>query len=454
VVKSRRRKQFTYGARKGDAGIALIHRLMSQMGFRWQASGATEVGIDGHIELFDPGTGDALSAWLLAQSKARAAFPSETDQGFHFICSEADVTYWNRQPLPVILICSHPDTGEAWWRHVQEAFRDPQALRLRRVEFDKRRDRLDDSAATPLIQLAMTSAPRAWAPMAQRRERLVTNLLTVSGFRSHFYGAPTSARTPEQAITRLVAANCHGSDWVLHNKMVYSFRGTEDPLSPLKVLADDTAERFDTPEWSESKEPDVQRLFVRLLNGTTKDIYAGDLIWYPRGHYFFFRALDLDEDRRVATGHGSGRVVFTSRRAEGADGPFVVWYRHHALRCRFLHIDGGWCLALEPTYHFSFDGYHRCRKSGEWVRKMKILERNSAVRGTVTFWAKYLRQPEDDLLRAKDPRLSFGELLTLSVGSGIDERAWKQERGRHSNSDVDSDDGLGDDLRLFYEEEQ
>jgi hypothetical protein len=446
------RKRFSHASRKGDAGIALLHRLVNEIGFRWQAAGGTEVGIDGHIELFDPASGEAVSAWLLAQSKAYKSFPGETDSSFHFTCDEADVEYWLRQPIPVILVCSHPETGEAWWRHVQEAFRDPEALQRRRVDFDKMRDRICGGTASALMDVGLSAAPRAWAPTLSRRERVVTNLLSVDRFAPVFYGAPTRAKTPRQAIARLVEADCHGSDWVLHKNMVFSFRGLNDVSGPLHVLADDAAEAFDTTEWSESKDPDTRRQFVRLLNGTMRDMYAQDLTWYRRGRYFFFKAFDLTQERRIATGRSSGRIVFTSRVIHGDDGPIVIWHRHHALRCRFLRFDGSWYVALNPTYHFTYDGYNRSRKSGEWVRKMKALERNSAVRGSVTFWAKYLRQPEG-LFDTPDPRMGFGALVGFNVDRGVDDKVWKRDRATTPGTPGTGEETQGE-LRLFDEEDE
>jgi hypothetical protein len=369
------------------------------------------------------------------------------------VCDEADAEYWCRQPIPVILVCSHPERNEAWWRHVQDAFSDPDARKARRIDFDKNRDTFDAGATHGLMGLGVSAAPRAWAPTPHRQERLVTNLLPVSRLAPLFFGAPTSVHTPGQAVARLREAECRGSDWVLHNKMVFSFRGAEDPGSPLTVLADDAAEAFETIEWSNTKDPDIQRCFVRLLNETMRDAYAEDLSWYPRGGYYFFRALDLAEDRRVVTGKGAGRVVFSSRVIEGADGPFVLWYRHHALRCHFQRLDNSWYLALDPTYHFSFDGYNRCKKSGEYVKKIKAIERNAAVRGTVTFWAKYLRQREDRLFETPDPRIGFGSLLKLSTDRGIDEQSWKRT-ARKSSADVrgELDEGSAA-VRLFEYEE-
>jgi len=77
---------------KGDGGIWLIHRRVSQMKHAWREH-SLDAGIDGSIELRDPRTGEMSGKHLLVQSKASDKFPGETDTKFHYICNERDVDY-------------------------------------------------------------------------------------------------------------------------------------------------------------------------------------------------------------------------------------------------------------------------------------------------------------------------------------------------------------------------
>ena len=72
----------------------------------WTPTGATEVGIDGYIELFDPGTQHPLGKSLGVQSKVNAALSNERDDSFDYYCSERDLQYWLRGNLPVLLSSS------------------------------------------------------------------------------------------------------------------------------------------------------------------------------------------------------------------------------------------------------------------------------------------------------------------------------------------------------------
>jgi hypothetical protein len=71
-------------------------------------------GIDGHIDLVDPGTREVLNLVLLVQSKASGLpFPYETETSFQYTCNETDLNYWLSGNAPVILILSHPEGDEA-----------------------------------------------------------------------------------------------------------------------------------------------------------------------------------------------------------------------------------------------------------------------------------------------------------------------------------------------------
>lgn len=97
----------------GDAGIALIHSRIAAMGHAWRAQNL-DAGIDGSIELRDPATGEMSNRHILVQSKAsNSDFAGENTEQFHFICNERDLDYWMKGSQPVLLVCSHPKSGES-----------------------------------------------------------------------------------------------------------------------------------------------------------------------------------------------------------------------------------------------------------------------------------------------------------------------------------------------------
>ncbi len=63
-------KTITSATLVGQLGVNLIERIVTEMGCVWYPTGSVEAGIDGHIELRDPATGQVLNTILGVQSKA------------------------------------------------------------------------------------------------------------------------------------------------------------------------------------------------------------------------------------------------------------------------------------------------------------------------------------------------------------------------------------------------
>ncbi|WP_197996191.1 DUF4365 domain-containing protein [Gimesia panareensis] len=89
-----KRKQIGMSEITGEKGIALIHRIVLQMGFAWNPTNM-DAGIDGYIELRDSETGEVSNCILQVQSKAGDSyFLSENENSFVFQCKNRDLEYW------------------------------------------------------------------------------------------------------------------------------------------------------------------------------------------------------------------------------------------------------------------------------------------------------------------------------------------------------------------------
>ena len=101
----------------GEQGVNLIERRCLEMGYLFHPR-RVDHGIDGHIDLVDPGSGAVLNQTLLVQSKASdRPFPGETDQLFRYVCDDRDLDLWLSGNAPVILVFSHPNrTRRGGWR--------------------------------------------------------------------------------------------------------------------------------------------------------------------------------------------------------------------------------------------------------------------------------------------------------------------------------------------------
>lgn len=432
-------KKYTEQAQIGEAGVALIDQVVTAMGFIWHAR-RVDHGIDGEIELVDVVRRTPLNRVVFVQSKASSQpFPGENEEGFHYNASVEDVDYWRRANVPVIIVCSHPATGEAWWALSSRA-QSAGNRRTCRISFDKRADRFDQQCAPALLNIeADQPRPNTGIVASARTERLVSNLLRVETFADTIWMSPTWLRRPNEANAILRSAGVFCSDWILADGTLFSF--THPEHSPLELLVEGPPEALETSEWSASKDVDLQRRFVRLLNQVLIDSRSETLRRHPDGSLFVRPSRDLSPVKMKVGASGSGRTVF-ERYTDRDDQQKVRHYRHYALKANFVRRDGQWFAELEPTYHYTFDGYREVPWANELRKGIKKLEKNEAVRRLVEFWAAYLA-PRPSLFSSEDDRLVFGDLMAFEVDRGIHDPSWKPAI---EPSDVDQPDAEGSTL--------
>jgi hypothetical protein len=183
-----------------------------------------------------------------------------------------------------------------------------------------------------------------------------------------------------------------------------------------------TVEGFSTTEWSESSEPDRQRIFVQLLNQTLKAQINPEVRYWPKEDcYAVFgrpRKLSYQSLKRSST-----ITVISQFSATSSDGRQFEWLRHMAFRGQFRFLESQWYLEITPTYRFTRDGYALDRFHEDRLKGIKRIEGNRAVLSSVLFWADYLR-PKATLFGGNPPPLEFGDLLTFPCHVGIVDQAW------------------------------
>jgi hypothetical protein len=421
------------------------------MGHIWRDK-SVDYGIDGEIELIDDG--EVLNRVLWVQSKAQGRgqkFAGETDSGFRYTCTEADLHYWLSGTAPVLLVCSHPDTGEAWFKHLPSWFAEPRRRRDRHVEFDKTLDRFDAGAARKLLTLGVDPSCGIYLSPPPRHEVLTTNLLAVDHIADRVHVAPTKCRRWADATPLWIKAGYRPvSDVVFHGGNLYSFRPLDEP--PLQALVDGPAESIGTDELTDSTNEEDRRLLTWVLNDTLRDLTYRDLRKHPEG-FLHFKAPANGKDKKVKTGKGRGRtVVQRYEPPEGAD--WVGYTRHYALEYQFIHADGDWFLMLVPTYHFTSDGREDSPFAGTQLATIKRFEGHEAVRSQTSFWARYLAWSPSLFSGPPDPRLRFGRLITVDVERGIDDKAWKPKPDDNFDQPEDSVESDDTALTLFSFDEE
>ncbi|HUZ52198.1 MAG TPA: DUF4365 domain-containing protein [Streptosporangiaceae bacterium] len=438
-------KKIDASAQIGDGGIALIHQLVNKMGFTWHER-KTDAGIDGEIELRNPVTGEVANRLILIQSKASdRRFPGENDRSFHFLCKQADVAYWMSADVPVLLICSHPQTGEAWWMHVQGWFSDPAHRASGRIDFDKRTQRFDTDAAHRLLNLADPHGRAHVTAAEYRDETLTSNLLTVT-IPGVLFSTATPLRRAREVYERQGDAGGEvRDDFLVRDGRLYSWLPPHETALASSVTG--TTDAIDTTDCA--AEPARQRL-VNLLNNALRQDVTADCDWHPGRKVLYFRATEDLTPRRIRSASGRQKLVFNPKPKKNAPDE-ISYCQHAALEWQFLQVDRQWLCALTPTYHYTRDGHRDSLYLSELLTGIKQRERNPAVYHLTRMWAAYLHG-DDGVLDPRETILSYGDVMTLTADRAINDAVWLADPRAAPDSDLDQDtenDGPGDELRLF-----
>lgn len=420
-------KKITTQALIGQRGVNLIERRVLEMGHAWNAS-TIDAGIDGRIELRNPATQEALNQIILVQSKATTQrLPAETQGSFEWPCDTRDIEYWLQGNAPVILVVSKFLDGneEAYWIDVKRYFEDPRRRKLAKVQFDKKRDRFDESCRDALFEIAASTGRGLYLGPPPVTETLHSNLLTVVSFADRIYTAATDLADNASAWGRFKEIGKHpeGGEFDIQGKRILSFRELDAPA--FRAICDaGTIEEHDTSHWAQSDNTEVRREFVRLLNRTlTNKLRPIGLRFDHEGKLYHFMST---RDKRARSysyrsrHHKTSREVFGPR-ANKSEPSRIAYFRHSAFKGQFRVHEFQWYLEVTPTYHFTTDGRTPHPYADRLLQGIKQQENNDAVSGQVIFWAAVLNRQE---FLESNEFLRFGDLLSFTIDVGLDDARW------------------------------
>lgn len=441
------RKKISQSDIIGDRGIALIHRIVGEMGFVWTPTGL-EAGIDGYIEIRDPVKGEMTNLMIQVQSKATERdFQAETADGFEYVCEARDLDYWLGGNAPVILVRSRPSTDEAYWVSLKDYFKDLSTRATRKIRFDKSKDRFDVNCRESLVALARPRDSGLYLSPLPKREKLYSNLLELVSFAEKLYIAETDYRRPGDLWQQFRKMNVNvGGEWILRNKRILSFHNLEE-YPWCKICDPGTIDPFDIAEWAYTDDPDRERDFVDLLNRSLRAKLWPE-VRYSEAREYYLVAPTEDLSPRTwfykSLAQQTSRDVFQIYRKK-LDPTQIKYCRHSAFFGQFVRFSEAWYLEITPTYHYTRDGIRESRFREEYLKEIKRIEHNPAVLGQVVMWADYLRE-KLDLFTVPYPFLKFGSLVSFEVEAGLDDRVWL---GQEESEDAKGAQSSPNQLSLF-----
>jgi uncharacterized protein DUF4365 len=409
----------------GQKGINLIEKLILRMGSRWSVAGPMEVGLDGYIELFDPSTGSPLGTTLAVQSKAVSVLEGDEGNSFQYRCERRDVDYWIQGNMPVVLIVSRPEGGEAYWVSVKDYFSDVSLKRSCTVRFDKLGQRFSEDSLGQLIRLGRPKDSGLYLAPLPRNEPLYSNLLAVEQLPAVIYRARTPFRKPFEVWSLLGRESGISGTWILRDGAVIGFEDFSGPAwNPVRF--EGPVERIPTALWASSEDVDLNRNFVQLLNQCLRDQVGPQVKYWPDEDCYAFIGGADEREKKVPYDSLKRRstitVVAKYKKTTSTSREFV-WFRHLAFRGQFRPFDSTWYLEVTPTYRFTVDGHRLDRFHEERLSGIKRLEGNRAVLSAVLFWAEYLSAPRN-LFSGRIRTLTLSKPVRFESTVGLDDKAW------------------------------
>jgi len=103
-------------------GVNAVAEAIARIGLIWRETPMADVGIDGQIEYVDQ-DGYATGRMIVVQIKSGKSFLKEKDGAWVFYPEKKHKFYWERFPLPVMIILHDPETNQSYWQDIRQALR-------------------------------------------------------------------------------------------------------------------------------------------------------------------------------------------------------------------------------------------------------------------------------------------------------------------------------------------
>jgi hypothetical protein len=216
------------------------------------------------------------------------------------------------------------------------------------------------------------------------------------------------------------------SDWILHEKSIYTLRNLHDSKEPLRRVVDiGTITELNCKDYYSAND-DANRVFKHLLRNTLMEfLWTKGIEWFGDKEVFRFANNRAMPNKKQVKWKGKNEatktVIFEMiNKKEG----HVICYRNLAFRRSFEYFDDKWFLSINPTWSFTNPyGYRTSRFEPGYMSGIKRLENNGSVYNYFRFFGYHLTYT--DLFTEEYPYLKIYRPSALIFSPRLDEKKWK-----------------------------
>jgi hypothetical protein len=430
-------KRITSNQLLGESGEAAVRQRFLKMGFQFDVRGRLEAGIDGIAEVMD-NDGQALAKMIAVQVKStdKSKYVSEDENGFTYLLRSKDLAYWRGSNIPVIIVLYRRSDESFYWKEVNSGTGEEE----RRLYFDKQEDVLDEQAVNKLAEITVPKKGFGhYVPPLGGGEEALVNILPIS-FPDEIYVASTPYGVKQARAILFDEPAPPRFDWVIRGGSFWSFH---DPRTSSceKIVDLDQVEVIETSYLAFHEDADERYAFVHLLRETMRRQVYADLMWDKDKKLFYFKAKHENQSRtfqyEASKKKSSTDVVNVVK--DKKNETQVGYVRHHAFIPRFENLYDQWFLVVNPTYHFTYNGFTPHSYPHALLAGKKRLDNSASLRGQVIMWHRFLTQAApkaDDLFvqyNTEEPCLRFGEPPTVSLSVRVPEDVWGIQKKKADN---------------------
>jgi hypothetical protein len=419
-------KRITDSQILGELGETAVKKIVLETGFIYENRGRLEAGTDGLIELRDRRNGAPLGKLLGVQVKATAdgKYVRETDQQFEYVLRAADLAYWRKYNIPVIVVLWRQSDGTAYWKDVSEGMQGDE----RRLKFDKNEDVFGPGCADRLAALTIDRrTPGVYVPPLNMGESAILNMMRIR-LPEEIFIATSPFGTGRDAIPDLLKQRETRFDWVIRKRRYLSFFDPRE-FGTRAIVDLDQVEAVDTALVTLNDDLDDTNDTIELLRRSVAHQASAQIRHLAKERLFYFHALGVNKSRSYKYASSvkdtSAKVVSYYLNKKFPDKPGYV--RHHAANLRFERLGDEWFIVIDPTFYFTRNGFEPHPFPGALLAGKKRLERNAAVRGQVIMWQSLLvdsATPKNDLFQeatASDHLVGFESLPLVELEQAVPE---------------------------------
>ena len=105
-------------------GVIAVAAAVNDLGHVWRETPSQDVGVDGQIE-YVSAEGHATGRIVAVQVKSGRSYFTDLGSAWGFTPEKKHREYWERFPVPVLIVLHDPDTALSYWTDIRQAVRSP-----------------------------------------------------------------------------------------------------------------------------------------------------------------------------------------------------------------------------------------------------------------------------------------------------------------------------------------